>query len=110
MQIKAGMGNVEEDIAQEGNANKGKALRWCLRNREEDGGREKGRYTGRTNEGTRREEVENEDRERLRRQGGKVRRRTGRGKKGTVEGRAVYENGFEAKFGGLVSLQRANYY
>lgn len=23
-----------------------------------------------------------------------------------VEGRAVYENGFEAKFGGLVSLQR----
>lgn len=34
MQIKAGMENVEEDIAQEGNANKGKALRWCLRNRE----------------------------------------------------------------------------
>lgn len=25
---------------------------------------------------------------------------------GTVEGRAVYENGFEAKFGGLASLQR----
>lgn len=69
---------MEEDIAQEGNANKGKALRWCLRNREEDGGREKERYT-RTNErgGTRREEVENEDRERLRRQGGKVRRRQG---------------------------------
>lgn len=27
MQIKAGMENMEEDIAQEGNANKGKALR-----------------------------------------------------------------------------------
>lgn len=25
---------MEEDIAQEGNANKGKALRWCFRNRE----------------------------------------------------------------------------
>lgn len=34
MQIKAGIENVEEDIAQEGNANKGKALRWCLRNHE----------------------------------------------------------------------------
>lgn len=75
-----------------------------------EGERKREIYIGRTNEGARREEVENEDRERLRRQGGKVRRRTGRGKKGTVEGRAVYENGFEAKFGGLVSLQRANYY
>lgn len=28
MQIKAGMENVEEDIAREGNANKGKALRY----------------------------------------------------------------------------------
>lgn len=28
------------------------------------------------------------------------------GREGTVEGRVVYENGFEAKFGGLASLQR----
>lgn len=48
---------------------------------------------------------ENEDRERLRRQSAKVRRGLW-GERGTVEGRAVYENGFEAKFGGLVSLQR----
>jgi len=34
MQIRAGMEYVEEDIAQEGNANKGKVLRWCLRNHE----------------------------------------------------------------------------
>jgi len=34
MQIRTGMEYVKEDIAQEGNANKGKVLRWCLRNHE----------------------------------------------------------------------------
>lgn len=55
MQIKARVGNVEEDIAQEGNANKGRALRWCLRNRE--GRRRRGRK-----EGTERERGEENDR------------------------------------------------
>lgn len=65
------MGNVEEDIAQEGNANKGRALRWCLRNRE---GRRREKEGQSEREGRGEGEVENEDRVRLRRQDGKVRR------------------------------------
>lgn len=49
MQMKTGMGNVEEGIAQEGNANTGKVLRWCSRNvtKEEDRSRESVREKGR---------------------------------------------------------------
>lgn len=64
MQIKAGMGNVEEDIAQEGNANKGRALRWCLRNREGRRRREREERERRRERTESEERLENEDRER----------------------------------------------
>lgn len=95
LQIKVGMGNVEEDIAQEGNANRGRpcdGVRVCKRSR------------GRKRETERETESENAEK----RHRGKVRKRLA-----SNGAREVYRGLREgwstrmvpkAKFGGLASL------
>lgn len=83
MQIKARVGNVEEDIAQEGNANRGRALRWCLRNHE--GRRRRGEKGGWSESEERRRRRRSRRRQRM-----KIERNCGetgrQSERGTVQG------------------------